>query len=83
MLIVNWLDRKLYKRAWWRKWRGLPEPVKLSASMAMVTNEAFRLLRSAALADIDNTLMARGYLSDAPTLTVKIRRPVAYAPRGE
>ncbi len=23
---MNWLDRKLYWRPWWRKLRGLPEP---------------------------------------------------------
>ena len=39
---MRYLDRYLRRFAWWRKWRGLPEPVELT--IEMITMEALRIL---------------------------------------
>lgn len=75
---MNWLDSKLYCHALWRKWRGLPEPVPLTTTM--IHNEALRILsKNASFA-----IIGREYQDDwcnKGVQTIKIRRPVAYAPR--
>jgi hypothetical protein len=36
------LDYYLRKYTWWRKWRGLPEPI--SKEFGLITKEALRIL---------------------------------------
>lgn len=43
---MRFLDRYLRQHKWWRKWRGLPEP--LSPAMVEITREALRILASKA-----------------------------------
>ena len=76
---MNWLDSKLYRHAWWRKWRGLPEPVPLTTTM--ICNEALRILsKNASFAFIEREYQDDWCNKGVPR-NVEIRRPVAYAPR--
>ncbi len=41
---MNWLDRRLYHRRWWRKLRGLPEPKQYTmAEVQHHLNESMRV----------------------------------------
>ena len=39
---MNFIDRKMRRFRWWRKWRGLPEPIAVTATM--VRDEAMRVM---------------------------------------
>jgi hypothetical protein len=67
-------DGLLRRYAWWRKWRGLPEP--MSPAIALITREALRILHDKArfVGAID-----RQY--DQPGKALTIRKPNQYTRR--
>jgi hypothetical protein len=71
------LDSLLRKHAWWRKWRGLPEPKPLSPVMKMMLQEA---LRQAARPDSLLAVLAKQPVSNDGG-TIRIRMPNQYARR--
>lgn len=72
-----WLDSKLRRFAWWRKWRGLPEPM-LNPVLQAIAREALRIAHERAsfisLIDLDYPVGASGD-------KLKIRKPVTYTRR--
>ena len=68
---IYWLDNKLKHKAWWRKWRGLPEPQSLA--IAMITQEALKILN-------DNLSLSvnTNYKEFPEGETIKFRKPKIY-----
>jgi hypothetical protein len=72
-IIDRWLYRRFYRYAWYRKWRGLPEP--MSVSMQMITKAALEIAHQKInfIHSID-----RDYEWPSFGGTIKIRKPVTY-----
>ena len=75
---MRFLDRYLRKYAFWRKWRGLPEP---SVINSIITKEALRILSKNLLLDLE--LMAAYKKIDGKfageTTVITIRKPHRFA----
>jgi hypothetical protein len=69
------IDARMRRYAWWRKWRGLPEPMPSSAVLEMIAREAIKLLheKSTFLSTIDRPMPTGD--------TIRISLPQQYVKR--
>jgi hypothetical protein len=75
MSIVRMIDWRLRRYAWWRKWRGYPEPA-VNPVIEMIAREALALLR-----DKQTFISAINRQMDAPSGTLRVRKPNEYVKR--
>ena len=73
--MMHWLDSKLRHKAWWRRWRGLPDPT--SIPLSKIALEAFKLMEDQLrFAERIN----RSYLNMPEGGKVTIKRPQRFTP---
>ena len=69
------IDARMRRYAWWRKWRGLPEPTSISPVIEMFMREAIALLqdKQTFISAIDKPMPTGG--------TLRVRTPNQYVKR--
>jgi hypothetical protein len=70
---MNWIDGWMRRYAWWRKLRGLPEP--MSPRMIEITREALRVAHENC--SFINSLECDPVTGGTPK-AIRIRKPVQY-----
>jgi hypothetical protein len=69
------IDARMRRYAWWRKWRGLPEPTPNSAVLDAIAREALKMLHEKAtfISAIDRQVTTGD--------TIRVRLPQQYVKR--
>jgi hypothetical protein len=69
------VDARMARYAWWRKWRGMPEPMPISPAMEMIMRETLAQLngKQSFLSAIDKSMPTGG--------TIRVRLPQQYVKR--
>ena len=71
--MMRWLDSKLRHKAWWRKWRGLPEPMPIY--LAAFNRDMLSTLENCLKFSADVNQDCRDAFAPGKPRTIIIRRP--------